>query len=117
MSAFKHYSEATKKFEIPHLANNNAFIGDIYGSPADTAMPVACGLFKMSPGEPLTYTYTYDEMKIIIEGDFTIEDTTGQKVTAGPGDIFYFPNGATITFTTEKGALAFYTGGKKEGTF
>jgi ethanolamine utilization protein EutQ (cupin superfamily) len=49
-------------------------------------------------------------MKIIVSGDFTIADETGQKVTAVAGDVFYFPKGSVITFTTEKGGLAFYTG-------
>ena len=49
-------------------------------------------------------------MKIILEGDFTISDETGQKVTCGPGDVLNFPKGSKIRFTTEKGGLAFYTG-------
>lgn len=57
------------------------------------------------------YTYTYDEMKIILEGHFEISDETGQKVTASPGDVFYFPKGAKITFTTESYGLAFYVSG------
>jgi ethanolamine utilization protein EutQ (cupin superfamily) len=47
-------------------------------------------------------------MKIILEGEFEISDETGQKVTASPGDVFYFPKGATITFTTPSYGLAFY---------
>jgi hypothetical protein len=47
-------------------------------------------------------------MKIILEGQFQITDETGQTVTASPGDVFYFPKGAKITFTTENYGLAFY---------
>lgn len=47
-------------------------------------------------------------MKIILEGQFEITDETGQTVTASPGDVFYFPKGAKITFTTEDYGLAFY---------
>lgn len=47
-------------------------------------------------------------MKIIVEGQFKISDETGQTVTAGPGDVFYFPKGSKITFTTEDYGLAFY---------
>jgi len=55
-------------------------------------------------------------MKIIVEGSFDIEDeTTGQKVHAVPGDVFYFPKGAKIKFTTEEYGLAFYSGGRKMG--
>ena len=49
-------------------------------------------------------------MKIILEGDFTISDETGQKVHAVAGDVFNFPKGSKIRFETEKGGLAFYTG-------
>jgi ethanolamine utilization protein EutQ (cupin superfamily) len=72
--------------------------------------PMSCGFYRLEKGSPLVYTYTYDEMKIIVEGKFEISDETGQKVTATPGDVFYFPKGATITFTTEDYGLAFYVG-------
>lgn len=61
------------------------------------------------------YTYTYDECKIIVEGSFTISDETGKSVHAKPGDVFFFPNGAKITFTTDDYGLAFYTGQRKQG--
>lgn len=72
--------------------------------------PMSCGFYRLEKGTPLVYTYTYDEMKIIVEGKFEIADETGQKVTATPGDVFYFPKGATITFTTDDYGLAFYVG-------
>lgn len=71
---------------------------------------MSCGFYRLEKGTPLVYTYTYDEMKIIVEGKFEIADETGQKVTATPGDVFYFPKGATITFTTDDYGLAFYVG-------
>lgn len=70
--------------------------------------PISCGFYRLEKGTPLVYTYTYDEMKIILEGQFQITDETGQTVTASPGDVFYFPKGAKITFTTENYGLAFY---------
>lgn len=47
-------------------------------------------------------------MKIILEGDFAISDETGQTVKASPGDVFYFPKGSKITFTTDNGGRAFW---------
>jgi len=47
-------------------------------------------------------------MKIILEGEVTISDATGQSVQARPGDVFYFPKGSKINFVTEGGGLAFY---------
>lgn len=49
-------------------------------------------------------------MKIILEGEVTISDATGQSVQARAGDVFYFPKGSNITFVTEGGGLAFYVG-------
>lgn len=70
--------------------------------------PISAGFYRLEKGTPLVYEYTYDEMKIILEGQFEIADETGQKVTALPGDVFYFPKGAKITFTTQTYGLAFY---------
>lgn len=55
-------------------------------------------------------------MKIIVEGEFDISDETGQKVHAVAGDVFYFPKGSKITFTTETYGLGFYVGQRKEGS-
>lgn len=43
-----------------------------------------------------------------MEGKFEISDETGQKVTAVPEYVFYFPKGAKITFTTDDYGLAFF---------
>ena len=64
----------------------------------------------MEKGTPLVYTYTYDEVKIILEGECSITDEEGTKVTAKPGDAFMFPKGTTITFESEDYLLAFYCG-------
>lgn len=70
------------------------FLGDIFSSQKlDAEKPIACGLYRLEKGDPLVYTYTYHEMKIIIEGEFQITDETGKSVTARPGDIFYFGKG------------------------
>lgn len=70
--------------------------------------PLSAGFYRLEKGTPLVYTYSYEEMKIIVEGEFEISDETGQKVTATKGDVFYFPKGSTITFTTPDYGLAFF---------
>lgn len=77
--------------------------------------PMSCGFYRLEKGTPLDYTYTYDEMKIIVEGSFTISDDQGNTVHAKPGDVFFFPKGAKIKFTTDDYGLAFFTGQRKEG--
>ena len=49
-------------------------------------------------------------MKFIVDGSFIIEDETGKKVTAKNGDIFYFPKGTSITFSTPDFGLGFFCG-------
>jgi ethanolamine utilization protein EutQ (cupin superfamily) len=66
-------------------------------------------------GTPLVYAYTYDEMKIIIEGEFNITDGCGNKFLGTPGDVFYFPKGSVITFETPTMGLGFFVGQRKEG--
>lgn len=74
-----------------------------------------CPLTRLRIGTPLVYEYTYHEMKIIVDGSFDISDETGNKVHATKGDVFYFPKGSKITFTTEDFGLGFFVGQRKEG--
>ncbi|KAM5345234.1 hypothetical protein ACJ41O_011096 [Fusarium nematophilum] len=113
MTSFKHFAEAQTKFDIPLLANENAYLGDVHTSAADADKPLSAGFFRMNKGTPLTYTYKYDETKIMLEGNMTLEDSTGQKVHAKPGDVFFIPKGTTITFTSPDSGLAYYTGARK----
>ncbi|KFA46043.1 hypothetical protein S40293_07470 [Stachybotrys chartarum IBT 40293] len=118
MSAFSHYPKAQTEFKIPLLAGDNAYLGDLFSSDkTNPDKPISAGLYRLEKGEALTYTYKYDEMKIILDGDFTISDETGQKVEATKGDVFFFPNGSTITFTTTNFGLAFYCGQRKHSDF
>jgi len=122
---FSHFPGAQTSFKPPLIANDNAFLGDVASSgtsslphkqpcPDDTA-PISAGFYRLEKGTPLVYEYTYHEMKIIVDGEFDISDETGQKVHAVKGDVFYFPKGSKITFTTETFGLGFFVGQRKEG--
>ena len=54
-------------------------------------------------------------MKFVVDGTFIIEDETGQKVTAKPGDLFYFPKNTSITFSTPDFGLGIFCGQRGEG--
>ncbi|KAJ5180108.1 hypothetical protein N7492_003318 [Penicillium capsulatum] len=113
---FAYRAKAQSTFKPPLVANENAFLGDVFSSDKENAeKPISCGFYRLEKGTPLVYEYSYDEMKIIVEGKFEIADETGQKVTAVAGDVFYFPKGAKITFTTDDYGLAFFTGQRAEG--
>ncbi|RMY42995.1 hypothetical protein D0865_11570 [Hortaea werneckii] len=108
----QYFAQQQQTFQPPLIANENAFLGDVVSSEKNnSSSPVSAGFYRLEKGTPLVYEYTYDEMKIILEGHFDIS----QKVRATKGDVFYFPKGAKITFTTDDYGLAFYTGQRKQG--
>jgi len=63
-----------------------------------------------------THRYTYDEIKIILEGHFYIKDETGKEVKAEKGDVFLFPKGSRIIFRTDDYGLAFFVGQRERDT-
>lgn len=109
-----------KEVKPPQIPSpgNNSFLGDIFTSDAPKELQISCGFYKQEKGEPLVYTYDYDEMKIIleVEGEYSISDEEGYKVSAKPGDVFYFKKGTTITFETTGYGYAFFTGLRPNGT-
>ncbi|MEO6118404.1 MAG: cupin domain-containing protein, partial [Methylotenera sp.] len=91
----------------------NAFLKDVVGN-TNKNMPFTCGLFRMEAGKSLTYTYDYDEAKVILEGTMTVTDgTTTAKVV--PGDVLYFPKGSTITFSSQTKGVGFICGNREIG--
>ena len=112
---FKHYKQI-KTQELPSMNIDNvpAFLKD-FAISDDKEKPITSGLFRLKAGQSLKYTYTYHEMKLIVDGSFIIEDETGQKVTAKPGGLFYFTKGTSITFSTPDFGLGFFCGQRGEG--
>lgn len=49
-------------------------------------------------------------MKIIVDGEFEISDETGQTAVGKKGDVFYFPKGSKITFSTPSWGVGFFVG-------
>lgn len=95
--------------DLPVMEIPNAFIGDTFTNPEGCEM--ASGFFEMKPGEALHYHYTYDEMKVILKGSFTLTDEdTGQVVEVKERDVLFFPKGIRVLFETTEETLAFYTG-------
>ncbi|MGB4811403.1 MAG: cupin domain-containing protein [Methylophilaceae bacterium] len=107
---FKYKKQAVKdkqpSMNVPNVA---AFLGDTFVSD-DADKRICAGFFQLEKGQPLNYTYDYEEMKIVVEGTFTISDSTGQKVTATVGDVLHFPSGCSVTFETQDRAVGFFCG-------
>ncbi|HEY1133892.1 MAG TPA: hypothetical protein VGE77_04890 [Nocardioides sp.] len=86
------------------------YIGDVYENPEGSSM--CSGFFELKHTDaPLVYLYEYDEMKVVLEGEFLLENVdTGQKTVARAKDAIFFPKGSRIAFSTPSYALAFYAG-------
>ncbi|AOW03481.1 uncharacterized protein YALI1_D02936g [Yarrowia lipolytica] len=106
--------EHTSTSQLPLIAGNNSYLGDLLNSDAPPDKQLSAGFFRQLKGEPLKYKYDYDEMKICVEGGMRVSDGT-QTVDAKPGDIFYFHDGDEITFDTDDYALNFFVGLRPKG--
>ncbi|MCG3142991.1 MAG: hypothetical protein HONDAALG_00297 [Gammaproteobacteria bacterium] len=109
------YIDGASKLELPsmNVEGTNAFLRDLVGN-SDKTAPITCGLFRMEKGKHLTYTYDYDEAKIILDGSITVSDGE-TTVTADAGDVLYFPKGATIEFSSNDSGLGFICGNREMG--
>ena len=86
-----------------------AAIADSYHNPQGTVM--CSGFFELKKSEPLVYTYTYDEMKLVVAGEFILTDQdTGEVTHAKERDVLFFPKGTTVKFETPEYALGFFVG-------
>ena len=113
--AFKLFTQIINE-ELPSMGIDgvNAYLKD-FSISTNSDKPITSGLFRLKAGESLKYTYTYHEMKFIVDGSFIIEDETGQKETVKAGDLLYFPKGTEMTFTTNNFGLGFFCGQRGEG--
>ena len=104
-----HTSGGSEGLPSMGVAGVAAFIGDVFANPGGAE--ICSGFFELLAGEPLDYEYTYDEMKVVVEGEFHLTDLdSGQQVIARPKDVLFFPKGSRIRFETPDRGLGFYTG-------
>ncbi|AHD19315.1 ethanolamine utilization protein [Rhodococcus pyridinivorans SB3094] len=98
------------QMSVDEFPGTKGYIDDVHPNPE--GCPMASGYFRLEPTEaPLDYTYEYDEMKVVLDGEFRLENLdTGQVEIARAYDAIFFPKGSRIRFTTPEGALAFYVG-------
>ena len=113
--AMKYFANA-KEREIKSLGIDgiNAFLEDMVSSNNATS-PITAGFFRMEAGNPLEYTYSYDECKIMLDGEMTISEEGGKSVDLKPGDVVYFDAGTKVVFSSTTSGTAFYVGQRKQG--
>jgi ethanolamine utilization protein EutQ len=101
-----------------NVAGVDAWLGDTFvsslASAANKEQPLCAGFFHLGAGQTLDYTYDYEEMKIVVDGEFHLTEVkTGQKAVAKMGDVIYFADGDHIIFEAPKGAIGFFCGQRK----
>ncbi len=86
-----------------------AAIGDSLQNPEGSVM--SSGFFELKAADPLVYTYTNDEMKVVVQGEFILTDQdSGETTHAKERDMLFFPKGTTAKFETPDYALGFFAG-------
>ncbi|TFD54695.1 DUF861 domain-containing protein [Cryobacterium frigoriphilum] len=94
-----------------NILGSEGFIGDALSNPEGAA--ISSGFFELKASAPLVYEYTYDEMKVVVEGEFILTDqATGEVTRAKARDVLFFPKGTTVKFETDDYALGFYVGAR-----
>lgn len=116
MPSMKHHGKILDRPLDPMEGESAAAFLSDFAISDDAEKPITAGLFRIEAGESMTYTYTYHEIKLIVDGEVTIHDgDSDESVTATKGDLFYFPEGSTITFTTPTFGLGYFVGQRGEG--
>ncbi|GAB7357344.1 hypothetical protein MBLNU459_g8295t1 [Dothideomycetes sp. NU459] len=94
--ALDHDAQLKQTYLPSYGEHKNIYIGDAVSSTQDDKeKPITSGFFRVEKGGKATATYTYFEVKVIVEDTLIVSDGTGQKVTAVKGDILYFPKDST----------------------
>merc|ERR1719174_1355254 len=101
--------------DLPHAQGSKSYLKDLVFSEVP-GKEMTGGLYRLNAGPALHYTYTYEEFKYILEGEFHLIDGTGQRVVARKGDLMHFPKGSEITFATPELGFGLYCGQRKGGT-
>ncbi len=109
-----HAGAQSKDIASLNIEGVNAYLQDVVAS-NDPNAPITCGFFRMDKGNPLEYVYSYDEAKIILEGEMTISEVGGETIEVKAGDVLYFEEGAKITFSSKSSGLGFYCGQRALG--
>ena len=59
-------------------------------------------------GELRDWTLKYDEVLFVIQGEAEVEDSSGKKVAAHPGEAILIGEGTTVTYRGKPDTLVFF---------
>ena len=112
----EHLGGGVQAVKVPALAVTEAHRMDT-GNPADQVYTrdlftleqsprLGVGIMEMTE-TAFPWTLNYDEMDYVVEGRLDIL-CSGQKVSAGPGELIYIPKGSEIQFSVTGHARFLY---------
>lgn len=112
----EHLGGGVQAVKVPALAVTEAHRMDT-GNPADQVYTrdlftleqsprLGVGIMEMTD-TTFPWTLNYDEMDYVVEGRLDIL-CSGQKVSAGPGELIYIPKGSEIQFSVAGHARFLY---------
>lgn len=84
-----------------------AFLDDM-GSSTNQAAPITAGLFRIGAGQAMSYIYDFDEFKLVLDGEMTVTEETGEVHALKAGDLIQFSAGTKVSFSSNSSGLAFY---------
>lgn len=104
------FQDALPQMPLEQYPGTQGFIADVFANPNGSEM--SAGYFELKHTDAvLDYYYEYDEMKVVLDGEFRLENPdTGQVIVAKKHDAIFFPKGSRILFSTPDRALAYFVG-------
>lgn len=104
------FQDALPQMPLEQYPGTQGFIADVFANPNGSEM--SAGYFELKHTDAvLDYYYEYDEMKVVLDGEFRLENRdTGQVIVAKKHDAIFFPKGSRILFSTPDRALAYFVG-------
>lgn len=70
---------------------------------------IQMGYFSMQTSKDFEFTYTFLEIKVVIDGKIIVRNDSGRKYVAEAGDVLIFTPETTVIFDGESNGSAFYT--------
>ncbi|SDJ21380.1 cupin domain-containing protein, partial [Alteribacillus bidgolensis] len=70
---------------------------------------IQMGYFSMQPSEDFEYTYTFLEIKVVVNGTIVVRDDQGKKYVGEAGDVFIFTPETSVIFDGTSDGEAIYT--------
>jgi len=97
MVHFPQIAEQTTLSLIGNPFGSRLFGKDIAFDSNVPGLEMTAGLARLEAGPAFNTTLDHEEFVLVTEGEFHLEDGTGQHITAKTGDMVYIPTGTQVS--------------------